>query len=257
MAILAPNLDRARHAIWAAFPGTVVGWIGDSAHMAGCSDHNEDGCGIVHAIDPMTPAGTEAAKAIVNAMVGRPDMEYVIHDRTIWSASHGWQPRAYTGSDPHTNHVHGSGKHGSACANAHTCNGYDKAAEQNTLPWNLALAQGPGQGGSGGGHLDEDGILGPQTISAWQRRMGTPVDGFITQPPGRSDLVRAVQVYLNRKIHANLVVDGQGINQDGHSVFNTTRALQRYLGTGQDGVLGLPRSDAVRALQKRLNAGTF
>jgi hypothetical protein len=222
VATLAPNLDAARHSIWTAFPGTVVGWIGDAAHMASCSDHNEDDCGVVHAIDPMTPAGTEQAKAIVNAAVGRPDVEYVIHNRTIWSASHGWAPRAYTGSDPHTSHVHLSGRHGPPS-----------------------------------GHLDEDGVLGPMTISAWQRRMGTPVDGFITQPPGHSDLVRAVQVYLNRLIHAGLVVDGQGINQDGHSVFSTTRALQRHLGTARDGVLSLPRSQCVQALQRRLNAGTF
>jgi hypothetical protein len=256
VATLAPNLDAARHSIWTAFPGTVVGWIGDAAHMASCSDHNEDDCGVVHAIDPMTPAGTEQAKAIVNAAVGRPDVEYVIHNRTIWSASHGWAPRAYTGSDPHTSHVHLSGRHGSACYSGRTCTGYDHAAEHNTTPWSLTLAQGP-TGGPPSGHLDEDGVLGPMTISAWQRRMGTPVDGFITQPPGHSDLVRAVQVYLNRLIHAGLVVDGQGINQDGHSVFSTTRALQRHLGTARDGVLSLPRSQCVQALQRRLNAGTF
>ena len=183
-------------------------------------------------------------------------MEYVIHNRTIWSASHGWAPRAYTGSDPHTSHVHVSGRHGAACYSGRTCTGYDHAAEHNTTPWSLALAQGP-TGGPPSGHLDEDGVLGPMTISAWQRRLGTPVDGFITQPPGHSDLVRAVQVYLNRLVHAGLAVDGQGINQDGHSAFSTTRALQRYLGTAQDGVLSLPRSQCVQALQRRLNAGTF
>ena len=161
-----------------------------------------------------------------------------------------------TGSDPHTSHVHVSGRHGAACYSGRTCTGYDHAAEHNTTPWSLALAQGP-TGGPPSGHLDEDGVLGPMTISAWQRRLGTPVDGFITQPPGHSDLVRAVQVYLNRLVHAGLAVDGQGINQDGHSAFSTTRALQRYLGTAQDGVLSLPRSQCVQALQRRLNAGTF
>lgn len=254
MTELAANLDAARHEIWAAFPGTVVGWIGDLAHMANCSDHNADACGRVHAIDPMTPAGTVAAKAIVNAAVGRPDLEYVIHDRTIWSASQGWAPRAYTGSDPHTSHVHLSGRHGTECWSTATCTGYNRAAEESTKPWVLVLAQEPADTTV---RLDEDGILGPATIRAWQRRMGTPQDGFITQPPGHSDLVRAVQVYLNRVARAGLSVDGQGINQDGHSVFHTTRALQRYLGTRADGVLSLPRSAAVRALQRRLNASTF
>jgi hypothetical protein len=236
VAVLAANLDALRHQIWTAFPGVVVGWVGDSAHQSSCSDHNEDGCGVVHAVDPMTPAGTEAANAIVHAAVGRPDVEYVIHNRTIWSASHGWAPRAYTGSDPHVSHVHVSGKHGTECDSGRTCTGYDKAAERNATPWNLALAQGPGSPPA-----SHDLI----------------VDGVITQPPGRSDLVRAVQVYLNRKVHAGLTVDGVGIRQDGRSSFATTRALQRYLGTTSDGVLSLPRSECVRALQHRLNAGTF
>lgn len=102
-----------------------------------------------------------------------------------------------------------------------------------------------------------DGVLGPLTISAWQRRMGTSVDGYITQPPGKSSLVMAVQRYLNQKIGAGLVVDGVGIRQDGRSVFLTTRALQRYLGTGSDGKLDVPTSYTVKVLQEHLNAGTF
>lgn len=137
MATLAPNLDRARHSIWARWPGAVVGWIGDTAHMADCSDHNEDGCGLVHAIDVMFNAGTPEANAVVRAMVGRPDMEYVIHNRTIWSRNTSWQPHAYTGPDPHTNHVHGSGKHGASCVNSHTCNGYDKNAENDATAWSF------------------------------------------------------------------------------------------------------------------------
>jgi hypothetical protein len=105
-------------------------------------------------------------------------------------------------------------------------------------------------------HLDEDGELGPKTISRWQRVMGTPDDGVITQPPGRSSLVEAVQRKLNAVIHAGLVVDGQGINQDGR-YYETTKALQRYLGTPQDGRLTLPSSMAVKALQHRLNGGSF
>lgn len=99
-----------------------------------------------------------------------------------------------------------------------------------------------------------DGKLGPLTISAWQRRMGTPVDGKISTP---SVLVTAVQRYLNARINAGLRIDGIGIVQDGHTRYETTRALQRYLATTQDGVLSLPVSDCVRALQQRLNAGTF
>ncbi len=107
------------------------------------------------------------------------------------------------------------------------------------------------------GGLAVDGVLGPLTIRRWQQVMGTPADGVIDQPPRHSSLVMAVQRRLNSAIGAGLVVDGQGINQDGHTVYHTTRALQRYLGTTQDGVLSLPVSECVKALQRRLNGGGF
>jgi hypothetical protein len=49
--------------------------------------------------------------------------------RTIWSINTDWDPRAYTGSDPHTNHVHLSGRHGSAHRNSATCTGYNLVAQ--------------------------------------------------------------------------------------------------------------------------------
>lgn len=110
--------------------------------------------------------------------------------------------------------------------------------------------------GGGPGELDVDGRLGPHTIRTWQRIMGTPQDGVITPIPGHSDLVAAVQRHLNAHIGAGLAVDGQGIQQD-NRVYNTVRALQRYLGTPQDGRLSVPVSDCVRALQGRLNLGWF
>lgn len=106
------------------------------------------------------------------------------------------------------------------------------------------------------GGLAVDGQLGPNTIRTWQRIMGTPQDGVITQPPGHSDLTAAVQRHLNVHINAGLVVDGQGIEQGGPAS-HTTRALQRYLGTPQDGVISSPVSDVVKALQGRLNLGWF
>jgi hypothetical protein len=36
---------------------------------------------------------------------------YVISNRTIWSATFGWVPRAYDGDSPHTEHTHYSLKH--------------------------------------------------------------------------------------------------------------------------------------------------
>lgn len=98
-----------------------------------------------------------------------------------------------------------------------------------------------------------DGDLGPKTISRWQQVMGTYQDGIISTP---SQLVSAVQRYLNTKIGAGLTVDGRGIAQDGRH-YNTVAALQRYLGTYEDGVMSTPFSSVVRALQVRLNKGYF
>lgn len=104
--------------------------------------------------------------------------------------------------------------------------------------------------------LTVDGKLGPATIKRWQKVMGTEQDGDISRP---SELVRAVQRRLNAK-GARLVVDGKGIGSNNNGDYGptqTVRALQRYLGTKADGVLSHPTSDAVRALQVRLNRNTF
>jgi hypothetical protein len=180
--------------------------------MAECSDHNEDGCGLVHAIDPMFAAGTAQANAIVRASVGRPDLEYVIHNRTIWSVSHGWQARQYLGSDPHTNHVHVSGKHGSSCANSHTCNGYDRAAEGNLTPWSF------------------DGVPVPPAgnVPAWPGRLLR-----LTSPMMHGEDVRAWQ--------AKMTARGWAIGVDGwYGPASQTicRAFQAEKHLGVDGVVG-------------------
>lgn len=101
--------------------------------------------------------------------------------------------------------------------------------------------------------LAVDGELGPKTISKWQEVMMTPDDGVISTP---SQLVSAVQSYLNSKIGAGLVVDGVGIRQDGRT-YKTVKALQQYLGTYQDGIMSTPVSGVVKALQQRLNENRF
>lgn len=101
--------------------------------------------------------------------------------------------------------------------------------------------------------LEVDGELGPKTIVRWQQIMKTPADGVISVP---SDLVKAVQTELNTKDNAGLVVDGEGIAQNGQKT-NTALALQKYLGTAQDGIVSTPVSDVVKALQTRLNTGSF
>lgn len=109
-------------------PGVVVYGIGDDEHRLSPSDHNEDDTpgsrpeqedadsNPEHrAIDVMIgPAFTDAqAEAYVQKLVTRPAnrrrLKYVIYKRRIWRANGGWVQEVYTGTDPHTNHVHVSG----------------------------------------------------------------------------------------------------------------------------------------------------
>lgn len=98
-----------------------------------------------------------------------------------------------------------------------------------------------------------DGMLGPNTIKAWQHIMKTTVDGEISHP---SDLVKAVQTKLKNTVGKALDVDGEGINQNGkHTV--TVEWLQRYCKTPVDGVISTTASEVVKAVQRKLNAGSF
>jgi hypothetical protein len=131
---LAHNLAVRRTKIEEVQLVTSVGWIGNAAHQAECSDHNPDSTGCVHAIDAMTLVLANQ-KIIVNWCLAHfGDLQYVINQRTIWKrdANGVVRPYAYTGNDPHTNHVHISGRHGIAGKDAATCTGYSRTAEQTT-----------------------------------------------------------------------------------------------------------------------------
>jgi len=139
---LAHNLAVRRQRIWDCYGSKVViGWIGDSSHQQECSDHNMAADGTVHAIDPML-TGSRAQAVVNECLAHHDDLQYVIHNRTIWSASYGWKARKYTGS-PHDDHVHISGKHGSSNKNGATCTGYDKAAEAKTPVFNPCATPKP------------------------------------------------------------------------------------------------------------------
>jgi peptidoglycan hydrolase-like protein with peptidoglycan-binding domain len=112
MAVLAANLANLRREINAHWPHRDKesdGWIADSAHPA-TSDHQPDSRGIVHAID-VDVDGIEP-KLLVRRAIAHPTTKYVIWNRTIWSRTHGFEARAYHGTDPHVGHVHISGRSG-------------------------------------------------------------------------------------------------------------------------------------------------
>lgn len=107
MAKLAPSLLRLRNEVDARWPNrdkASDGWLGDASHAARQSEHNPDSKGMVHAID-ITQKGINVDE-LLNAVIKHPAVWYVIANRKIYSRTHGWVAQSYTGSNPHTKHVH-------------------------------------------------------------------------------------------------------------------------------------------------------
>jgi peptidoglycan hydrolase-like protein with peptidoglycan-binding domain len=110
---VAGSLITLRDQLNAAHPGRSKasdGTIGDAAHAATKSDHNPDAQDPKHDVD----AG-QLAEAL--RLARDPRIKYVIANRRIFAGVRGPQPfvwRPYSGSDPHTSHVHVSVLEGSA-----------------------------------------------------------------------------------------------------------------------------------------------
>ena len=144
--VLVPCLVRLRtefNAIAPARDKTSDGTIGDAAHQASQSDHNDDEVGNVpirdadrqhegHALDIdvnlRTPGLSMAA--VVQFLLRRcpsgPErrLRYIIFNRRIWSASSGWKQQRYTGANAHDKHAHFSAS-------------YETAREASTASWHL------------------------------------------------------------------------------------------------------------------------
>lgn len=105
------QLDRE---IDAAYPNRSTrsdGFIGDAAHRGRGSAHNPDHNGIVRAGDwtSTDTAGRQIpgfGAEILEAAKKHPSALLVIHQGKIWSRNHGWRERKYSGSNPHSTHVH-------------------------------------------------------------------------------------------------------------------------------------------------------
>jgi hypothetical protein len=119
MAYLAASLVRLRNELNSRWPNrdkTSDGWIGDASHQKTKSDHNPDSKGCVHALD-IDKDGIDPW-LVVGQAIKHPATQYVIFDRKIWSRTRGFSARAYTGSNPHTMHIHVSIQHTSGAENA-------------------------------------------------------------------------------------------------------------------------------------------
>lgn len=130
---LARSLEVLRDEIRARHPGTTVWTIGDQAHASGWSDHNPTSAGVVCAIDVLGDRGLDLGWFAEQVRRGNhPALKYVIFNRKIASRGGGW--RTYTGSNPHSTHVHVSVGVGP--------DGRSSGPYDNTAPWGIATSGG-------------------------------------------------------------------------------------------------------------------
>ncbi len=171
-----PNRNRASDGI-----------MGDAAHQARRSDHNDGNAfDLTH-----DPAHGVDCNVLSRQVINDARVTYVIWNRQIYNrsrAGEGW--RAYTGSNPHNHHMHVS---------------IQAASRNNLSPWPWSGAAGgttppyPGtplrQGSRGpsvsavqqrlndlGWRIAVDGIFGPQThqaVIAFQRQKHLTPDGIV------------------------------------------------------------------------------
>lgn len=199
MARLAPVLVRARLTIdnrWPHRDRASDGWIGDPAHQARNSDHNENERGMVDAIDvDMFGGATPVHRpTIVAAFLVHPSTNYVIYNRRIFQRADKFRPREYNGINDHSKHCHDSTMQ-------------TRGAENDMTPWSLLAAwptwrmlrhkdaagrvvvnagmeviQLQAYLNAHGGALVIDGAFGPATdkaVRAFQRARSVTADGIV------------------------------------------------------------------------------
>lgn len=154
---IAPNRDKGAD-----------GTIGDTNHTSASDhtpdedssilrDHDPDSKNEVHALDIDSsgpwPSGRSFGSIVAAVIAGerskwlsatdRCRLKYVIFNRKIYSQSSDFEPRDYTGSDPHTNHAHFSAR-------------YDTPAENDTRPWGVVTST-----------PEKDDDMTPAEMTAW------------------------------------------------------------------------------------------
>lgn len=216
MAVLAPALVRLRSEVNAKAPNrdrSSDGWIGDTSHSRsgmpenGGSDHNPNRRGVVDALD-IDVDGIDPAW-LVSLAIKHPSVNYVIWNRTIWSRRHGFKARRYSGSNPHTKHVHVSLRQSAS-------------AEQNNTPWKIVTG------------IVIKPVSNPTAVveDTWAGRLHKALPVLRASGTARNS-VRKLQALLNAQ-GARLTVDAVF----GPATVAAVRHLQGRAGISQDGVVG-------------------
>lgn len=113
MAVLVPSLKAVfaeLNALWPNRDKRTDGWIGDSKHCPGSSDHCADSAGRVHAID-IDKDGIDPYY-VIERLANYPRVfRYFNYNYKQYHIKNDFVAKPLGGSDPHTSHIHVSIAH--------------------------------------------------------------------------------------------------------------------------------------------------
>lgn len=230
------------------------GTIGDAAHAASSSDHNENDAGVVCAFDATHDPANGADMAVITERLRRNPpraLKYMIFNRRICSRRNGWKWVYYSGPSAHTEHAHFSAGEGS---DGHSTGPYD-----DTSPWGLLGSQPAMNGGIMLPKQDDKNT----SVGYWQgilNALGYSLTVDDDYGPKTTSMVRAWHTaYLKRHGSTAKPVDGKSITPSIARELQTEYFAKRLEGkfrgergpagpagpAGKDGVLRLPASVAI------------
>ena len=230
-----------------ADPKNYYAWhCGDGKGKYGISNSNSIGIEVVSSGAEYTQAQKDALRALTAALMA----DYGVSAANVvrhYDASRKRCPAAYCGSsanDAKWKELHAYVTGGKAPA---------KQPESASEPVSKA-------------GLTVDGLWGKDTTKALQKALGTTADGIVSNQyatykaknPGllTSSWEWEAKPGKNGSAMVKALQKRVGVTADGFIGPKTIKALQRYLGTTDDGCVSKP-STMVKALQRKLNAGTF
>ena len=211
---VAKALEKMREQVNAQYPNRskrTDGTIGDAAHRSRASDHNphisDSGVGVVSALDiTHDPANGVDTYALAEHLRLKKDarVKYVISNKRIFSSTTSpWTWRKYSGSNPHSAHMHVSVK-------------ATKSHYDDTRAWDLPS------------NTTTQPAAPPETGSEDMPDLDSPVLRPVLRKGSKGDHVKTVQRLLVLKI------DGMY----GGETMAAIKAFQRATGLAPDGVVG-------------------